>query len=55
MKNKKAVEAVDMPLNNISIVNCLSGGIPVVIRENWAQIVAVVPKGSCGNIVNACL
>jgi hypothetical protein len=55
MQNKEVVEGVDKCLRNITKVNSLFGGIPVVLGGNWAQILPVVPRGSHGNIVNACL
>jgi hypothetical protein len=55
MQNKQVVEAVDKCLQNITQVNPLFGCIPVVLGGNWAQILPVVPRGSRGAIVNACL
>jgi ATP-dependent DNA helicase PIF1 len=55
MQNKEVVEAVDKCLRDITKVNSLFGGIPVVLGGNWAQILPVVPRGSRSNIVNACL
>jgi ATP-dependent DNA helicase PIF1 len=55
MQNKEVVEAVDKCLCNITKVNSLSGGIPVVLGGIWAQILPVVPRGSRSNVVNACL
>jgi hypothetical protein len=53
MQNKEVVEAVDKCLRDITKVNRLIGGIPVVLGGNWAQILPVVPRGSRGDIVNA--
>jgi hypothetical protein len=55
MQNKEMVEVVDKCLRNITKVNYLFGGIPVVLGGNWAQILPVISRGSRGNIVNACL
>jgi ATP-dependent DNA helicase PIF1 len=55
LQNKEVVEAVDKCLLNITKVGSLFGGIPVVLGGTWAQILPVVPRGSCGDIVNACL
>ncbi len=55
MQNKKVMEAVDKCLRDITKVNSLFGGIPVVLGGNWARILLVVPRGSRSDIVNACL
>jgi ATP-dependent DNA helicase PIF1 len=55
MKNKEVIEAVDKCLRDITKEDHLFGGIPVMLGENLAQILPVVPKGSCSDIVNACL
>ncbi len=55
MQNKEVVEAVDMCLQDITQVHSLFGGFPVVLGGNWAQILPLVPGGSGGTIVNACL
>jgi ATP-dependent DNA helicase PIF1 len=54
MQNMDVVEAVDKCLRDITKVDRLSGGYPVVLGVNWAQILPVVPRGSRGDIVNAC-
>ncbi len=55
MQNEEVVEAVDKCLQDITRDNRLFGGIPVVLGGNRAQILPVVPGGSRGAIVNACL
>ncbi len=55
MQNKEVIEAADKCLRDITKEDRLFGGIPVVLGGNWAQILPVVPNGSCGDIVNACL
>jgi ATP-dependent DNA helicase PIF1 len=55
MQNKEVVEAVDKCLQDMTRVNSLFSGIPVILGGNWAQILPVVPGGSQGAIVNACL
>ncbi len=55
MQNKGVFEAVDRCLQDITKVDKLFGGVPVVFGGNWSQILPVVPRGSRGNIVNACL
>jgi hypothetical protein len=55
MQNKEVVEAVDKCLQDIIRVNSHFSGIPMVLGGNWAQILLVVPGGSQGAIVNACL
>ncbi len=52
---KDVVDIVDKCLRDITKVNSLFSGIPLVLGENWAQSLPVVPRGSCSNIVNACL
>jgi hypothetical protein len=36
MQNKEVVEAVDKCLHDITKVNSLFGGIPVLLGRNWA-------------------
>jgi ATP-dependent DNA helicase PIF1 len=55
MQNKEVVEAVDKCLRGITKVNSLFSCIPVVLGGTWAQILPVVPRGSRGDNVNACL
>jgi hypothetical protein len=55
MQKKEVVEAVDKCLQDITRGNSLFSGIPVVLRDNWAQIFPVVLGGSRGAIVYACL
>ncbi len=55
MQKREVVEAVDKCLREITKVDSLFGGIPVVLGGNWAQSLLVVPQGSHGDIVNACL
>jgi hypothetical protein len=55
MQNKQGMEAVVKCLCDITKVNNLFSGIPVVLGGNSVQILPIVPRGCCGDINNACL
>ncbi len=55
MQHRLIVESVDRCLQDITKVNSIFGGIPVLFGGNWAQILPIVPDSTRGEIVNACL
>jgi hypothetical protein len=55
MQHWHVVESIDRCLWDVIKVNSLFEGIPVLFGGNWAQILPVVPEGTRGEIVNACL
>jgi hypothetical protein len=55
MQHRLIVESVDRCLQDITKVNTIFGDIPVLFGGNWPQILPIVPDGTRGEIVNACL
>ena len=55
MMHKHVYEAVDRTVREITGKDKVFGGITTVFAGDWRQCLPVVPRGSPGDIVNACL
>ncbi|DAZ97437.1 TPA: hypothetical protein N0F65_009888, partial [Lagenidium giganteum] len=55
MAHRFALEAVDRSLRDITGVDRPFGGIVMLLSGDFGQILPVVPRGSDGNVINACL
>ena len=55
MTNKCAFEALDCTLRDLTGNNQPMGGICMLLCGDFRQILAVIPRGTRGNIVDACL
>lgn len=53
MQDKLAPEAVDQTFHDLRDNNELFGGAVAVVGGDWQQILPVVRRGSCQDIVNA--
>ncbi|DBA04182.1 TPA: hypothetical protein N0F65_004290, partial [Lagenidium giganteum] len=55
MAHRFALEAVDRSLRDITGVDRPFGGIVMLLSGDFGQIIPVVPRGSDGDVMNACL
>ncbi|DAZ95290.1 TPA: hypothetical protein N0F65_007780, partial [Lagenidium giganteum] len=55
MAHRYALEAVDRSLRDIAGVDRPFGGIVMLLSGDFRQILPVVPRGSDGDVINACL
>ncbi|DAZ94942.1 TPA: hypothetical protein N0F65_012659 [Lagenidium giganteum] len=55
MAHPFALEAVDRSLRDITGVDRPFGGIVMLLSEDFGQILPVVPRGTDGDVINACL
>ena len=55
MTNRCAFEALDCTLRNLTRNDHLMGGICTLLCGDFRQILPVIPRGTRGNIVDACV